>query len=622
MQRCHYCNLRPIDATLTEAPLDSLDSLIQKTLTLNGWIKKIRRHGTISFINLRDRHGEVQLTIDIEQIPTMESMLESLRIEFCIAVQGILQWRPKNMQNPSMSTGMVELFVHQLEILSSCAPLPFMLYKEPQEGSVGESDGNEALRLKYRYLDLRSEGMQKRIILRHKLNHEIHNFLHQKNFLEIETPTLIRSMPEGARDYLVPSRIHTGQFYALPQSPQLYKQLLMIGGLDRYYQIARCYRDEDARGDRQPEFTQLDLEMSFVQGKDVRLLIEKLMACIWQKVLDQKLNLPFICLNYEEAMNRYGSDKPDLRNPLELKDFSNFAQKSNFTVFQECLNKNGTIKVLIVPQGTEYCSRKVITELEVEAKKYGAKGLAWMRTGHEGFEGGIGRFFQEQFNEISRQFSVQPGDILFFVADCWDIACTALGAIRKQLGKALNLIEPETFAFAWVINFPLFCQKAPTEHPTDSIDNNIEPNNTNWTAAHHMFCMPLPEYVETMEQNPGTVRGDIYDLILNGYELGSGSIRIHRADIQAKIFDIVGYSKELAEERFGFMLEAFRYGAPPHGGIALGLDRLAMILAGKESIKEVIAFPKNNLGQSLLDHSPGSIPTSQLAELKLSSSNS
>ncbi|WGK70250.1 aspartate--tRNA ligase [Candidatus Haliotispira prima] len=616
MQRSHYCELSPLKTDTTDQTDNTnLESCIGHTIILNGWIKKIRRHGAISFLNLRDRYGEVQLTIDTEQYPSLGPAVEQLRLEFCIAAQGIVQLRPENMQNPLMHTGKVEVFTEQLEILNSCEPLPFMLQKEKDQ--VGESDGGEALRLKYRYLDLRSEGMQKRIILRHRLKHQVHEFLHQNQFLEIETPTLIRSMPEGARDYLVPSRIHTGKFYALPQSPQLYKQLLMVGGLDRYYQMARCYRDEDARGDRQPEFTQLDLEMSFVQGQDVRQLIEDLMCSIWHKVLgpkqSRKLSRPFPRLSYQEAMNQYGSDKPDLRNPLQLQDFAEFAENSDFGLFRQCLAdsaKKGCVKVLVAPKAGEYCSRKVIAELEDEAKKYGAKGLAWTRVGSGSFDGGIGRFFQEQFTAISQRYGLQAGDVLFFGADHWTTACEALGAVRKKLGTALNLIDKDTFAFAWVLDFPLFL-------PTDKEANDTGTANTGWAAAHHMFCMPHPEYIETMEQDPGAVRGNIYDLVLNGYELGSGSIRIHRADLQERIFDIVGYPKDIAQERFGFILEAFRHGAPPHGGFAIGLDRLAMIMAGKDSIKDVIAFPKNNLGQSLTDLSPGKVTPEQLAELKI-----
>ncbi|MEM9424078.1 MAG: aspartate--tRNA ligase, partial [Spirochaetota bacterium] len=568
----YYCNLNPV-AGEGGRKEESCESLVGQRFVVNGWVKRIRRHGAISFVNLRDRYGELQLTIDAEQVPQISSIIDSLRLEFCIAAEGILQFRPANMQNPAMHTGKVELAAAKLEVLGASEALPFMLQKE-QNGS--ESDGSEALRHKYRYLDLRSEGMQKRMILRHRLKHEIHNFLHQHRFLEIETPTLIRSMPEGARDYLVPSRLHTGKFYALPQSPQLYKQLLMVGGLDRYYQIARCYRDEDARGDRQPEFTQLDLEMSFADGKDVQLLTEKLVARIWSEVLGQELKGPFPRLSYDEAMNRYGSDKPDLRNPLVLEDFAEFARNSDFSVFRECVESGGSVKVLPAPRCAEYCSRKIIAELEAEAQKYGAKGLAWTRVGSDTFEGGIARFFAEQFTAISAAFRLQQGDILFFVADSWSTACEALGAVRKKLAEERDLLDPKTFAFTWVVDFPLF----------------LPAEEGGWTAAHHMFCMPYPEYWDTMEQNPGAVRGEIYDLVLNGYELGSGSQRIHRADIQAKIFDIAGYAKDVAEERFGFFLEALRYGAPPHSGIALGLDRLAMLMAGKKSIKDVIAFPK------------------------------
>ena len=613
MQRSHYCNLSPIanayniadDANHTE----SLEC--GNVFVLSGWVRKIRRHGAICFINLRDRYGELQLTIDNERYPGLERITASLRLEYCIAVKGVLQPRPEAMRNPSMQTGSVEMLVEQLEVLNTCEPLPFMLQKEQQEDLHDESDGSEALRLKYRYLDLRSAGMQKRMILRHRITHQIHEFLHRHQFLQIETPTLIRSMPEGARDYLVPSRVHEGQFYALAQSPQLYKQLLMVGALDRYYQIARCYRDEDARGDRQPEFTQLDLEMSFVRGHDVQTLVEGLVQRIWREVFEAEMALPFVRLGYEEAMNLYGSDKPDLRNPLQIQEFSDVG--CEFGVFREALANNGAVKVLVAPQAQEHCSRKVIADLEEEAKKYGAKGLAWTRVvnnaGKVSFTGGIARFLQPE----ALPCPLQTGDLLFFAAGPWETACTALGAVRKKLGEKLKLIDSSVFAFAWIVDFPLFVKAEHTGDDADSAANG----SGNWVAAHHMFSMPYPEYLETLEQDPGAVRGDIYDLVLNGYEIGSGSVRIHSADIQERVFRIAGYSAELAKERFGFMLDAFRYGAPPHGGIALGLDRLAMIMAGRESIKDVIAFPKNNLGQSLMDGSPGVVGAAQLAELRI-----
>ena len=612
MQRSHYCNLFSLENAyniVNDANnKDNLspDSECGKIFVLNGWVRKIRRHGAICFINLRDRYGELQLTIDNERHPDLERITASLRLEYCIAAKGVLQFRPKAMQNPSMQTGAVEMLVEQLEVLNTCEPLPFMLQREQQEDLHDESDGSEALRLKYRYLDLRSAGMQRRMILRHRITHQIHEFLHRHQFLQIETPTLIRSMPEGARDYLVPSRVHGGQFYALAQSPQLYKQLLMVGALDRYYQIARCYRDEDARGDRQPEFTQLDLEMSFVRGHDVQKLVEGLVQRIWREVFAVEMDLPFVRLRYEEAMNRYGSDKPDLRNPLQIQEFSDVG--CEFGVFREALANNGAVRVLVAPQAQEHCSRKVITDLEEEAKKYGAKGLAWTRivnnAGKVAFTGGIARFLQPE--ALIENYLLQAGDMLFFAAGPWETACTALGAVRKKLGEKLKLIDSSAFAFAWVVDFPLFAKVEPGEAADGS---------GNWVAAHHMFSMPYPEYLKTLEQDPGAVRGDIYDLVLNGYEIGSGSVRIHSADIQERVFRIAGYSAELAKERFGFMLDAFRYGAPPHGGIALGLDRLVMIMAGRESIKDVIAFPKNNLGQSLMDGSPGVVGTVQLAEL-------
>lgn len=571
--------------------------LLGKEIQLCAWVKKIRCHGPLYFANIRDRYSELQVVMDSEKQPQLKELAAQLRHEYCIAVRGKLELRPDDMKNPKMSNGDFELHAEELQILGHCQTLPFMV-----DGA--ESEGNEALRLKYRYLDLRSDGMKQRMILRHQIKKAIHDYLDERQFLEIETPTLIRSTPEGARDYLVPSRVHPHNFYALPQSPQLYKQLMMIGGLDRYYQIARCYRDEDARGDRQPEFTQLDLEMSFVEGRDVQQVIEGLICKIWEATGHGSSELSFPRYTYNEAMERFGSDKPDLRNPLEIRDFAEFVPQSEFAVFQEALASNRVVRVLPVnfANAAEHCSRKVISKLEEIAKQQGAAGLAWMRYGAEGLEGGISRFFSEQHAAIIERYQLQPGSMLFFVSAKWDTALNALGLVRRQLGTDLGILE-EGYRFAWITEFPLFLPS--------------EDSPTGWEAAHHMFSMPFPEHIPLMKTKPEAVHGDIYDLVLNGYELGSGSVRCHNPKIQQEIFDLVGYPREQAMARFGFLLEAFEYGAPPHGGIALGLDRITMLMAGKDSIKDVIAFPKNNTGQSLMDGSPGEVGTEQLSELKL-----
>lgn len=573
------------------------DSLVQQTRTylnrtvqLYGWVKKIRHHGAISFLNLYDRYGEIQLYLDIEQEPQLREVVQQIHLECCLSVRGLLRNRPPEMRNPDMASGEIEVLVEKVELLNAARPLPFMIGEE--------SEGSETLRMKYRYLDLRSRGMQRRLQLRHQIKKTIHHYLDERDFLDIETPTLISSMPEGARDYLVPSRLHPGNFYALPQSPQLYKQLLMVGGLDRYYQFARCYRDEDARGDRQPEFTQLDLEMSFVSGPDVRELITGLMKEIWRTCLGEPAS--FTSIPYRLAMEQYGSDKPDLRNPLKIQDFEDFAGRSDFSVFRQGLEDGKTIRCLSVPGAAEYCTRKVITQLEETAKERGAGGLAWMRTTADGFTGGIGKFFQDQFSEIGQAYQSRPGDVFFFVCDREPVCAQVLGALRDQLGRELDLIE-DGFAFAWITDFPLF--EASPESPTG------------WKPAHHMFSMP--QSVEKLASNPAEVHGDIYDLVLNGYELGSGSIRVHDAAVQRKIFEVVGYPQELARQRFSFFLDALEQGAPPHGGIALGLDRLTMLMSGRESIKDVIAFPKNNTGKSLMDLSPGPVSAQQLEELHL-----
>lgn len=567
-----------------------------REVILNGWVFKLRNHGGVFFVNLRDRYGITQVVIDEQASPELRSMAADLKFESCIAVCGTVRLRPANMINPQMPTGEIEVAAAQLVLLNGCATLPFMI-------DESETQAKEDLRLRYRFLDLRSGGMQKRIALRHKVTFAVREFLNGEGFFEIETPTFIKSTPEGARDFLVPSRIHKGKFYALPQSPQLYKQLLMVSGFDKYFQIARCYRDEDARGDRQPEFTQIDMEMSFVSAEDIYATTERMMRHVFKKTMNIDLPIPFPRIAYADAMNLYGSDKPELRFDMKMQDFTETARACSFSVFRTTAEEGGTVKLLTVPDAAETYSRKKITELEETAKIYGAKGLAWMKMTEAGLEGGIARFFESEAATLAGQYGAKPGDLLLFVADSHKVACTALGAVRSRLGKDLGLIDPTRFAFCWVNDFPLF-------------ERNEEENK--WDPAHHMFTMPKEKYLDTMEQNPGEVIGDLYDLVCNGYELASGSIRIHDPEIQKRIFDIVGFSTEQAEEKFGFLLKAFRFGAPPHGGIAPGLDRLVMIMSGVDSIKEVIAFPKNNVMASPMDDSPSVVDESQLSDLGLS----
>jgi aspartyl-tRNA synthetase len=567
---------------------------IGRSVTLNGWVHRNRDHGGIHFIDLRDRYGITQVVIDEDASEELKELTKGLKFEYCIAVKGIVRERPESMVNPDMATGSIEIAAEEILTLSRCEVLPFMIDEE--------SEAKEDLRLRYRYLDLRSFGMQRKIALRHEVAFATREYLISHGFYEIETPTLIKSTPEGARDFLVPSRTNEGKVFALPQSPQLFKQILMVSGFDKYFQIARCYRDEDARGDRQLEFTQIDIEMSFVSAEDVYSLTEELMGYIFQKTLQVELPAKFQRLTYREAMNRYGSDKPDLRFDLEFKDFNEIAKKSDFGVFKGAVEQGGNVKTLVVPGCAGY-SRKQISDLEETAKIYGAKGLAWMKVTDGGLEGGISKFFQSLASEITDTLGAKPGDLLFFVADTWSTACTSLGAVRNRLGKELELADPNRFEFLWIVDYPLF-----------KWDNDEK----KWDPAHHMFTMPQDRFVDSMEDNPGEVLGNLYDLVLNGNEIASGSIRCHDPEIQKRIFKIVGFSEEEAEKRFGFLLESFRYGPPPHGGIAPGLDRLVMIMTGESTIREVIPFPKNTMGISPMDNSPSSVDPLLIKDLGLS----
>lgn len=562
-------------------------------VTLNGWVHRNRDHGGIHFINLRDRYGITQIVVDEDASDALKETAGSLKFEYCIAVTGTVRSRPDEMVNKEMNTGEVELVAEAIEVLTSCDVLPFMIDEK--------SDAKEDLRLKYRYLDLRSFSMQRKIKLRTDVTFAVREFLNERGFMEIETPTMIKSTPEGARDFLVPSRIHPGQFYALPQSPQLYKQILMVSGFDRYFQIAHAFRDEDARGDRQPEHTQIDMEMSFVSKEDVFEVVEGMMAHAFKKTLNVDLEIPFQRLAYDDAMNRYGSDKPDLRFGMEMQEISELAGNSGFNAFKSVVSEGGCVKALVA-EGCSGYSRKQIGELEDAAKIYGAKGLAWMKVGSEGAEGGVSKFFADISTDLIKTLGAKEGDLILMVADKWQVCCNSLGAVRNKLGKDLGLIKPGVFRFSWIVDFPLF-------------EYNEEEQR--WEAAHHMFTMPQEEYLDKMEQDPGAVKGDLYDLVCNGFELASGSIRIHDPEIQKRIFNIVGFSEEEAEKRFGFLLNAFRFGPPPHGGIAPGLDRLIMIMAEETSIKEVMAFPKNNQAYSPMDDSPSPVDEDQLKMLHI-----
>ncbi|MDD5973630.1 MAG: aspartate--tRNA ligase [Spirochaetales bacterium] len=567
-----------------------------KSVILNGWVHRDRNHGALHFINLRDRYGLTQVVVDDDASQELQEVAASLKLEYCIAVKGIVRRRPDSMINPDMATGEIEVKAEKIEILSQCAVLPFMI--------DDECNAKEDLRLKYRFLDLRSKGMTDRIVLRHKIVKAIREYFYKTDFLEIETPTLIRSTPEGARDFLVPSRIYPGKFFALPQSPQLYKQLLMVSGMDKYFQIARCYRDEDPRGDRQLEFTQLDIEMSYVTRDDVLLMMEDLFNDVFKKVLDVDLPKHFKRIAYNDALNTYGCDKPDLRFGLEMHDASSFAAKSTFNAFLEPLKGKGAVKYIVAPHkdGFDY-TRKYITELEDAAKVYGAKGLAWMKVQDGKLSGGVTKYFAGLESEVLETTGAKDGDLILLVAhDNWKKCCNSLGAVRSKLGADLKLINEDEFAFCWIIDFPLFEYNEDEGH---------------WEAAHHMFSMPQAEYIDTLESDPGAVKGDLYDLVLNGYELASGSIRIHDIELQKRIFRICNFPDDVAQERFGFLLDAFKFSPPPHGGIAPGIDRLCMIISKVNTIREVIAFPKNTAAMSPMDDCPAYVEEGQLNDLKL-----
>lgn len=568
---------------------------VGKTVTLCGWVHAYRDHGGLVFIDLRDRYGMTQVVFDPATDPEMHALARDLRSEWVIAVEGTVTARPQGTRNPKLATGDIEVRAQSLEVLNRADTPPFEISStEPV---------NEEVRLRYRYLDLRRPAMQQVLILRHRLNKIVHRYFDEHGFIEVETPMLGRSTPEGARDYLVPSRLHRGCWYALPQSPQLYKQILMVAGLDRYYQIARCLRDEDLRADRQPEFTQLDVEMSFVEMEDVMQVIEGFLVRVFGELLNYQVITPLPRLSYADVMRRYGTDKPDLRFGMEIVDVTDLAGQTEFRVFRQAVEQGGIVRGLCVQQAAEKYSRKRLEELEEFARRYGAKGLAWLKVEPEKFSSPIEKFLPLAVQQALRErMQARAGDLLFFVADMEKVVCDSLAALRNHLAAELGLCRPGQFAMAWVVDFPLLVW--------DEEENR-------WVANHHPFTSPFDEDLPRLETEPGTVRAKAYDLVVNGYELGGGSIRIHRPDVQQRVFRAIGMDEEQARKRFGFLLDALRFGAPPHGGIALGMDRLVMLLAGLNSIRDGIAFPKTQRAQDLMTGAPAPVDIKQLKELGL-----
>ena len=568
---------------------------IGQEVTLMGWVNRRRDLGGLVFIDLRDRSGIVQVVFNPEFNPKTHEKASSLRNEYVIAVKGKVIERPKGTENSDLKTGQLEVQAGELFILSESNPIPFAI---DEEGEVVEN-----LRLKYRYLDLRRPKMQRNIILRDQAARSIRSYLRGQGFLEIETPFLTKSTPEGARDYLVPSRVNPGQFYALPQSPQLFKQILMISGFDRYFQIVKCFRDEDLRADRQPEFTQIDIEMSFIDREDIYSIMEGMMKTLFRDTLGMELNPPFPRLSYEESMARYGVDNPDVRFGLEMTDVTDILKNTGFKAFADQLQRGGIVKAL---KASKDLSRKDLDTLHEFARGLGAKGLSWLRVGPEGWPnitGPLAKFVSEEERpSLGKRMNPVPGDTLIFMADSSRLVNDVLGRVRLQLGKQLGLIPQGVFNFVWITDFPLL---------------EYDEAEKRWTAKHHPFTSPLDEDLPLLSADPGKVRAKAYDLVLNGSEVGGGSLRIYRREVQSLLFQQLGIGPEEAKEKFGFLLEALEYGAPPHGGIAFGFDRLVMILAGAESIRDVIAFPKTQKATDLMTEAPSTVDSRQLAELSL-----
>ncbi len=564
-------------------------------VTLSGWVDTRRDHGGVIFIDLRDRYGKTQIVFNPEHNAETHEAASVLRSEYVISVKGKVEERPEGMANPDLDTGDIDVMVDKLEILNTSETTPFEI--------TGDTEVSTELRLKYRYLDMRRPLMQKYLTTRHKVYQITRKYFDSNNFIEIETPFLTKSTPEGARDYLVPSRINRGQFYALPQSPQLFKQILMVSGFDRYFQIVKCFRDEDLRAQRQPEFTQIDLEMSFVREDDVIGIIEGLMVEVFKEVLGKEISAPFPRISYQDAMTLYGCDAPDLRFDMTIKEITDIAKNSDFKVFKSVAESGGQIRG-INAVGCANLSRKDIDGLTTFVNQFGAKGLAWFKVDENGLTSQIAKFFNAELQtEIIERLNASPGDLLLFVADKESVASQALSQLRINIAKTNGLINEEEFNLSWVVDFPL-------------VEYNEEMDR--YDSLHHPFTSPHPDDLEHLEERPQDVRARAYDLVLNGVELGGGSIRIHRQDIQKKIFNLLKIDEATAQERFGFLLDALQYGAPPHGGLALGLDRMVTLLLGLEDIREVIAFPKTQKATCLMVDAPSDVDDKQLKDLGLS----
>ena len=568
---------------------------IGEEVVLMGWVLRRRDHGGVIFIDLRDRWGITQVVFNPENHAEAHAKAHGLRSEWVLAVRGTVSARPEGMANPNLATGAIEVMVDELRILNVSQTPPFPLDEE-----IEVSDN---LRLKYRYLDLRRPGMADNLVLRHKASQAIRSYLNDNNFLEIETPVLTRSTPEGARDYLVPSRVNAGKFYALPQSPQLFKQLLMVAGMDRYYQIVRCFRDEDLRADRQPEFTQVDMELSFVTEEDIFVIMEGMISHLFKETIGIELTTPFPRMDYNEAMSRYGSDKPDTRFGLELIDLFEEVKNCGFKVFREVVNQGGMVKS-INAKGCATFSRKDLDDLTAYVGQFGAKGLAWVKMKEDGeWQSPIAKFFtDEERAAMAKTLNAEPGDLLFFVADTPAVVHGALAELRLELARRLKLIDKKTFGFVWVTDFPLL---------------EWDHEQRRHMAVHHPFTAPREEDMALLDSEPGKVRSRAYDLALNGTEIGGGSIRIHQPQVQETVFRSLGISDEEARDKFDFLLKALELGAPPHGGIAFGLDRLMMIIAGRDTIRDVIAFPKTQKATCPLTEAPSTVARKQLTELHL-----
>ncbi|SHG95065.1 aspartyl-tRNA synthetase [Thermosyntropha lipolytica DSM 11003] len=567
---------------------------IGQEVVLNGWVDTRRDHGGLIFIDLRDRSGIIQIVFSPEVNEEAFRLAEKVRNEYVIAVKGKVCRRPEATENPNLKTGKIEIYVEKMEVLSSAKTPPFYI-----ENGI---DVDENLRLKYRYLDLRRPEMRDNLLLRHRVVKTIRDYLDSRGFIEIETPILTKSTPEGARDYLVPSRVHPGEFFALPQSPQIFKQLLMVAGMEKYFQIARCFRDEDLRADRQPEFTQLDMEMSFIDEEDIFSLVEEMMARIFEAGIGKKLATPFPRISYDEAMKKYGSDRPDLRFALEIVDITELVREVEFKVFSAAIESGGVVRALNAKTCGSF-SRKEIDDLTKIALACGAKGLAWIVVTENELKSPITKFFtEEQMAGILKALDAQPGDLLLFSADSEEVVCRVLGTLRLELAKRLNLIDEDKLSFVWVIDFPLL---------------EYDEEEKRYVAVHHPFTSPRLEDLDILEKSPEKVKARAYDLVLNGTEIGGGSIRIHRRDVQERMFALLGLNQEEVREKFGFMLDAFEYGTPPHGGIAFGIDRLVMIMAKRNTIRDVIAFPKTQSASCPLTNAPSPVTPKQLRELHI-----